>query len=477
MAVLLCVLMLCTMIPSVSATTDGHYYNLSTYADMVRLVGRTVVTDDGIEPQTTASGIAFYTDAEKLSMVISGGQGYCKMFAHEYFIVYVDGVIADRWELKFNNSGVTGQDEFSLDEHLDGKMHRVEILRETEEINAVATYEKMIVDDDATVMPALEAPAMIEFIGDSITTGYGAYPTSAKTATLAVDDPIRQAGTKSYAYLTAQQLGMDIQVCCTSGYGVVCGYNWDSANLQQMYPYTAYHNDHESDGALWGFERTADIVVINLGTNDKGTYRSKGKTDKDMQAGIQAMMELAREKNPGADVVWVTGMMGIAFKTIVEDVIEELGGADEGYYFCELPKGTSGGGGHPDGEEHEAAAEVLTAFLKETVLDETYFEEQTTVEEMEKMIGVAKNLPGCDTKVAAAELRAAESNNFSAYGALTTSYQDLRKQAITSGLILGVSLVAVAAALVAFAVLYKPKKKSAGESAPETEEIKESAES
>ncbi len=468
--------LLCSMAVAVDATTEGHYYDLANYADMVRLVGRTIVTEDGIAPQTTASGIAFYTDAEHLNMVISGGQGYCKMFAHEYFIVYIDGEIAVRWELRFNNSGVSGRDEFSLDKYLDGKMHRVEVLRETEEVNAVALYETLIVDEDATVMPALEAPAMIEFIGDSITTGYGAYPTSAKTATYAVDDPIRQAGTKSYAYLTAQQLGMDIQVCCTSGYGVVCGYNWDSANLQGMYPYTAYHNDHESDDALWSFERPADIVVINLGTNDNGTYRGKGKTEKDMKDGIKAMMELAREKNPDADVVWVTGMMGVTFKTVIEDVVDELGGADEGYYFCVLPKGTSGGAGHPNGEQHAAAAEVLTAFLKDSVLDESYFEEQATAEEMEKLLGIAKCLPGCDTKTAYAELRVADSNDFDAYGGLTTSYEALRKQAITSGLLVGIGLVVIAAALVAFAVLYKPKKQ---ESAPalETEETKESVES
>jgi len=470
---LVLMLLLGTMAVGVGATTDGQKYDLAENADLVRLVGRTVVTEDGIVPHTTASGIAFYTDAKALEITIKGGDGYCQMFEHEYFIVYIDGEITDRWELKFNNGGKTGRDTFAIQE-LDGKLHRIEILRETEEVNAVALYESITIPEGATLMPALEAPMMIEFVGDSITTGYGAYPTSAQTARYKVDDPIRQAGTKSYAYLTAQQLGMDIQVCCTSGYGVVCGYNYDGANLQGMYPYTAYHNDHSSDEALWSFERPADIVVINLGTNDKGTYRSRLKTDKDMKAGIKAMMELAREKNPGADVVWVTGMMGIAFKPIVEDVVEELGGAEEGYYFCELPKGTSGGAGHPNGEEHAAAAEVLTAFLKENVLADDYLEEQATVEKMSSLLGIAKWMPGCDTATAYAELRTAKANEFDAYGALTTSYRNLHRQTVTAALIMGVVLVVVAAALVAFAVLYKPKKKEGNPSATENE--KESVE-
>ncbi len=452
-------MLLCSTAMAVAADDDAMTYELADCGEQVKLVGRTVVTEDGIVPHTTASGIAFYTDAVgDVEMTISGGDGYVKMFDHEYFIVYLDGVEHTRLELKFM-AGTAGKDTFTIAEDLDGEMHRIEVLRETEEINAVALFESITMDGD--MIPALEAPMMIEFVGDSITTGYGAYPFSAESATLAVDDPIRQAGTRSYAYLTAQQLGADIQVCCTSGYGVLCGYNSDGANLQGMYPYTAYHNDHSSDEALWSFDRAADVVVINLGTNDKGTYRSRLYNDNDMHEAIKNMMELAREKNPDAKVVWVTGMMGITFKPIITDVVDELGGADEGYYFCELPRGTSGGAGHPDQAEHEAAAAVLTAFLKSDVIDEEYFDNQVTVEEMEDLIGIAGSLPGCDGDIARAELAAAENTDFDAYGTMTVAYETLKSQAITVAVIAGAILVVVAAALVIFAVLYKPKKKEA----------------
>ncbi len=444
-------------VPLTALADDTVTYDLAECADQVKLVGRTVVTEDGIVPHTTASGIAFYTDAEgDVEMTISGGDGYVKMFNHEYFIVYLDGEEYTRLELKFVG-GSTGKNTFVIAEDLDGETHRVEVLRETEEINAVALFES--IEMDGTMTPVPNAPMLIEFVGDSITTGYGAYPTSAETATLAVDDPIRQAGTRSYAYITAQQLGADIQVCCTSGYGVLTGYNADGANLQGMYPYTAYHNDHSSDEALWSFERPADIVVINLGTNDNGTYRSRGKTENDMREAIQNMMELAREKNPDAKVVWCTGMMGIAFKKIVNEVVEDLGGAGEGFYFCELPKGTSGGAGHPNQEEHAAAAEVLTAFLKDEVIEEAYFDAQVTVEEMDALLGIAGSLPGCDGDIARAELTAAENNDFYAYGTMTVAYNTLKSQAVTVAVIAAAVLIVIAAALVLFAVLYKPKKK------------------
>ena len=444
---------------------DAVTYELADCAEQVKLVGRAVVTEDGIVPHTTASGIAFYTDAVgDVEMTVSGGDGYVKMFGHEYFIVYLDGVEHTRLELKFM-AGTAGRDTFVIAEDLDGEMHRIEVLRETEEINAVALYESVTMDGD--MIPVPEAPMMIEFVGDSITTGYGAYPVTGESMTLAVDDPIRQAGTRSYAYLTAQQLGADVQVCCTSGYGVLTGYNADGANLQEMYPYTAYHNDHSSDEALWDFERTADIVVINLGTNDKGTYRSRGYNDNDMHDAVKNMMELAREKNSDAKVVWVTGMMGIAFKPVVTDVVEELGGADAGYFFCELPKGTSGGAGHPDQAQHAAAADVLTAFLKSDVIDESYFEEQATVEEMEDLINIVGNLPGCDGDIARAELAAAENTDFDAYGTMTVAYNTLKSQAVTVAAVAGAILIVVAAALVMFAVLYKPKKKEAAASEEE----------
>ena len=61
---------------------------------------------------------------------------------------------------------------------------------------------------------------------------------------------------------------------------MVKGWNSDNANLLKMYPVTAYHVRHQDkEENYWPFARQADVVVINLGTNDN-TVSSKKKLTK-----------------------------------------------------------------------------------------------------------------------------------------------------------------------------------------------------
>lgn len=458
LACVLALMMVLSMSVAVSAEDDAVTYDLAACADQVKLIGRTVVTDDGIVPHTTASGIAFYSDCSgDIEMTIRGGDGHCALFDHQYFIVYVDGEEYNRVELKYRD-GKQAKETLTVAEDLDAGMHRIEILRETEEVNARCVFEDITLNGD--LQPVADAPMLIEFVGDSITTGYGAYPVTKESMMLAVDDPIRQAGTKSYAYLTAADLGMDVQVCCTSGYGVEVGWNIDNANLQKMYEYTAYHNNHDAsdDTAFWPFERTADVVVINLGTNDKSCHKA---SDAAVGIAIKNFMQQVRDKNPDAKVVWVTGMMGTHYKPQVEDAVASLGGAEEGYYFCLLPLGTSGGAGHPNGEEHAAAADVLTEFLKSDVLGDEYIDGYTTVEEMESTLSLAKLIPGSDAAIGEAELAAYEASGNEVSGTMTTVHDNLRSQVTLGFVIAGAVLVLLVLGLILFAVLYNPKKPAA----------------
>ena len=45
------------------------------------------------------------------------------------------------------------------------------------------------------------------------------------------------------------------------------------------------------------------------------------------------------------------------------DVIEELGGEQEGLYTCQLNKNQDGGNGHPVEDAHDVAARILKNFI------------------------------------------------------------------------------------------------------------------
>ncbi len=453
LAVLMALIVMLLCVPMAATAEDElTTYALNEYADCVRLVGRTEVSDTGIVPHTTASGIAFYSDCSgNIDLTIKGMKN---LFDAQYFIVYVDGEMHKRVELFHRIKNRSVIETLTVAENLEPGLHRIEILRETEEVNAYAEFLNIALN--GTMTPVVDAPMLIEFVGDSITTGYGAYPFSYADDGDPVDHPVRQAGTKSYAYLTAKELGMDIQVCCTSGYGAEVGWNADGVNMQDMYEYTAFHHDRETK---WSFARPADIVVINLGTNDNSVRKTKFTSEAQILEGMKNLTAIVRDKNPDARIVWATGMMGITFKKGLTEMVEELGGADAGYYFCILPKGTSGGAGHPDEAEHLAGAQTLIDFLKTNVLPEDYAAGYTTADEMTSLLKWAALVPGCDSAIAQAELNTFINSEAEFSGTMTTVYAALKDQVVLAAVIAGAVLVILAAGLVAFAALYKPKKK------------------
>jgi len=192
-----------------------------------------------------------------------------------------------------------------------------------------------------------------------------------------------------------EALGANVRVTQTSGYGCCGGWNpgGTSLNLQDMFPYTSYWRDHTEAG-LYDFDPPADIVVINLGTND-ASAASAGRislTGDQFKAGAKNLMTMARQKNPNAKIVWVTGMMGVTYQTELTAAVAELGGAQDGYFFTILPQGTLGGEGHPNVAQHKAAADVLTAFLLENCLPAGYKADFTTKETLELTVKKAEEI-------------------------------------------------------------------------------------
>lgn len=358
LAVVSALLMLVGIVPVCAApSADAQTIVLADAVDSVKLLGRTTADDSGIEPHGTGAGIAFYAECDgDITLKVTAKPA---KFESVFLAVFVDGEMT-RVEFK---SAVNRKDtqELTIAENLDAGKHLIEIVRETEETYGSCVFEELVLN--GTIAPVENKSMLIEFIGDSMTAGYASYPETDENKSLSVEHPAREAGVNTYAYLTAQKLNADFSAVCASGYGVVKGWNGDRVTLSKMYDYAGYYHNKKEDGK-WAFDRTADVVVINLGTNDN----SRGTKPAEMEKGAKELMEQVREHNPDAAVVWVTGLMGDVFVDDVQAAIDALGGAEKGFYFATLPKGTSGGAGHPSLEEHETAAEALVKFLKDNGL-------------------------------------------------------------------------------------------------------------
>lgn len=268
-----------------------------------------------------------------------------------YYTVLVDGKEQKR-------AHRTGSRLF-LAENLPQGDHTFQVVRQTESFYGQATLCAIELTGQLKSRPA-DRPLYMEFLGDSITVGLGNLCLGLPQP--ASDYSENQDGTQSYAYLTAQALGADISVLARSGIGAYHG--WDGGNpaLPPMYESISYYRDKT---APWAFSRQADIVVINLGTNDLWT----GGSSSALTQAMQDFMRQVRQKNPRAAIVWAAGGIMADYLDEAADAVNRLGGAAKNYYVCPLPCGPNkGGNGHPTAEQHQSMADSLVAFLRQNRL-------------------------------------------------------------------------------------------------------------
>ena len=231
--------------------------------------------------------------------------------------------------------------------------------------------------DDISFKAAANQPRMIEFIGDSITCGYGVDGKyGADTFKTANED-----ASKAYAYLTAQKLEADYSLVCYSGHGVLSGYtSGGKINKKQLVPKFYDEVGHcsarlEGDRLIqedsWDFARQPDLVVINLGTNDASYTQSDSNLQKQFTESYVTFLKKIRKKNPNAPILCTLGTMGDTLYDAVCNAAEAYTaetGDSKIKTMC-FPVQSDADGiavdWHPSAKTHEKSAEQLAGFIRE----------------------------------------------------------------------------------------------------------------
>ncbi len=378
LAWILAACLLMTALPVVASAASSTR-NFSQMEGLYKTQGRVVRTGDSLYMDTTSSGFELYFKGQ--GDVSFNADIDCTYTNNMYFTVIVDGV---RSRVEVKNSG---NKTVTLATGLANGYHHIEVYKQTEASSALVKANSVTFDGTPMAAPP-EDKITIEVVGDSISGGTSSL---CANGTANASYPLYQDGTQTYAYLTGEALSANVRVTQTSGYGCVGGWNSQGKglNLQDMYPYTCYWRDHTAAG-LYNFKPAAEIVVINLGTNDSTAASKLNLTDAEFKAGAKNLMQMAKTNNPGAKVVWVTGMMGVKYQDVLTAAVSELGGAQGGYFFKILPTDTTGGEGHPTVAGHKAAGDTLTAFLLENCLPASYKADFATTAQLQAAVNEAK---------------------------------------------------------------------------------------
>ncbi len=228
-------------------------------AEQVRWVGRVDVTTEG-EVRFDWSGT--YADmvlvGSKLEMVASDS-------GLNYFNVIVDG----RQHTIVKTEGKEPQ-RVVLFEGEEGK-YNIRLQRRTEGFNGLTTICSFDAEGELVQEPARAKVRHIEFIGDSLTAGYGTDSASGSEPYT----PETQNCNLAYGCYIARYFDADYNLVAHSGQGVVRNYGDEKTTsdytMLQRYGLLFDEADNSRPYDFGKRRYTPDLVVIFLGTNDFST--------------------------------------------------------------------------------------------------------------------------------------------------------------------------------------------------------------
>ena len=245
--------------------------------------------------------------------------------------------------------------------------HEITILRDTQPAGDEPLPVTLhCLETDGTLESVSPRTRLIEFIGDSLTTGEGCTgPCGAEEWRTAW-----MCSMCTYAAYTAEVLDADKRQISVSGWGAWRSWDNDPAHrlgavydrLCALIPAGDIPYDFN--------ERKADAVVINLGTNDATALRQA--QDHDAAAAefvrcAEALMAQIRVHQPDAYIVWAYGLCGNDIAPYIEQAVSARQAAgDACTAFLSIPdcNGDVGSRMHPSRAAHRHAAEKISAFLQ-----------------------------------------------------------------------------------------------------------------
>lgn len=232
-------------------------------------------------------------------------------------------------------TAVPGQTEYVVATGLSDSEHTLRVVKRTEALVGPAAFTGLRLDPGRGLAPLPDAAGRrIEFVGDSITTGYGNEGPTATCSFTAATQNIEI----SYAAMTAEALDADYMVTAYSGVGVVRNFGF-ADQLSQGTMFSIFNQALANEpGSQWDFGRwVPDMVVVNLGTNDFST-NPQPERDRFVRGYVDLLVSI-RQRYPEAEIVAVAGPIMLdpatsLIATAVEQVRSALG--DDRVHFVAL---------------------------------------------------------------------------------------------------------------------------------------------
>lgn len=244
--------------------------------------------------------------------------------------------------------------------------HMVEIVRATECNFGPVVFRGFVLNPGGQQLPWPQGPQRrIEFVGDSITCGYGVEVNDPKLHFT----PATENFCLGYTGLTVRALAADYVVVARSGIGMVRNYNGPYEGSDETIPVIYPETFYEQANPVWDFSRfSPDVVCINIGTNDFST------TGVDVKKFIDRYVAFGTgvlERYGRAQLVVIQGPMNNSKElgAALSEITRQLSVAAAGrvHFFALGAQGSVGFGAdsHPNRAQSKISARELTADLRQ----------------------------------------------------------------------------------------------------------------
>jgi lysophospholipase L1-like esterase len=322
----------------------------------IQYVGRVDFTDP-FKPKMWASGayvlIKFsgtFCELEINDEVIYGT-------VHNYLEIKIDNQPSYRIQLK------NKENKIELAKGLSNGEHTIIICKNTEFENG---YLQIIgFNCEKLLPPAAKQKRKIEFIGDSITCGFGSDESTLKCGDKNAQWYDQHNAYMAYGPTTARALNARYHLSAVSGIGLI----HSCCNKQILMPQVFDKINMAKNELKWDFKQyQPDVVTVCLGQND-GVQDSTEFCKAYVQfaqtlRGYYPKAKLVFLSSPMADKTLKTAL--VKYIKAVEVELIKKGDRNVGSYFFSK-QSIKGCGSHPSMSEQKEIASELTVYLKKTM--------------------------------------------------------------------------------------------------------------
>ena len=322
------------------------------WREQVRFVGGSELYGEEVDLKWTNMGIEFQFNGTEVWAEMSS---VCVEEKNDEALI---GIFVDDMATVYQTVVVSGTPkQYVLASELSDRQHTVRISKLTEYRDS-EVYIGSVGIKGNDMKPTCPKDKLILFIGDSITTGYGVMANEPDSPYIVSEED----GSKTYAYILANKLQYDTIFVCRRGIGVLANADGSEMKIREMY------QNYSSENV------NADIVCINIGTNDeKQILKNKEKEQRFTEEYIE-LLKLVRQTNPNAQIVALYGAMTTEFVEKIKMSVEQyrdLTGDEKIYFYkfknsiYEMENGVASG--HPSQTAHTIFADELIEYILEKI--------------------------------------------------------------------------------------------------------------